>query len=247
MLDGRNVLLSDGKTVAMIPARKGSERLKLKNLALVGGRPLIEHSIIAALEAKIFDQIIINSDSPVFKTIADRNGVGFYHRKPEIASSDARSDEVVEDFFNAFPKCENLFWINPIAPLQTAYEITAGVEFFERNRLDSMIAGVERQVHCMFDGKALNFSTEGLFEKTQDLPPIIEFTYSIMAWRRDPFLSDMSKRGCAIMCGHFDVFKTSPRSAFLVKTAGDLAVIDAWLSLGSEDFCLSYDASADKV
>ena len=41
--------------VALIPARKGSERLKNKNIVLLAGKPLIAHTISAALKTKIFD------------------------------------------------------------------------------------------------------------------------------------------------------------------------------------------------
>ena len=57
----------------MIPARIGSERLKKKNLALIGKKPLIQYSIEAAKNAKIFDDIYINSDSVIFSKIAKKN------------------------------------------------------------------------------------------------------------------------------------------------------------------------------
>ena len=42
------------KIFAMIPARLGSQRLKKKNLAFVGGKALIEYAIISAKKVKIF-------------------------------------------------------------------------------------------------------------------------------------------------------------------------------------------------
>ena len=42
------------KIIAMIPARKGSKRLKNKNLSLINGKPLIYYSVKAAKESKIF-------------------------------------------------------------------------------------------------------------------------------------------------------------------------------------------------
>ena len=43
------------RIIAMIPARVGSERLKMKNLALINGKPLIYH-----LTSLNFQQIIVN-------------------------------------------------------------------------------------------------------------------------------------------------------------------------------------------
>ena len=55
--------------VAMIPARMGSERLKMKNLALLDGKPLIYYAIQAAKETSIFSRILINSEDDLFGQI----------------------------------------------------------------------------------------------------------------------------------------------------------------------------------
>ena len=48
-----------GKIIAMIPARVGSERLKMKNLALINDKPLIYYSIKAAKKSCVFDNIVL--------------------------------------------------------------------------------------------------------------------------------------------------------------------------------------------
>ena len=45
------------KICAMIPARAGSTRLKMKNLALIDGKPLISYVINAVKQSGIFDNI----------------------------------------------------------------------------------------------------------------------------------------------------------------------------------------------
>ena len=61
----------------MIPARLGSQRLKKKNLALVGGKALIEYAIISAKKAKIFNKIVVNSESELFKKFSDKHKIDF--------------------------------------------------------------------------------------------------------------------------------------------------------------------------
>ena len=125
------------KIYAMIPARIGSTRLKMKNLAMLDGKPLIYYAIKAAKEANIFDKIIINSDSEIFKEIADRYDVEFYLRPKSLGSSETKSDEVVADFINN-NTCDIIVWVNPIAPLQTGKEIKSIVEYFLDKNLETL-------------------------------------------------------------------------------------------------------------
>ena len=53
--------------LGLIPARGGSKGLG-KNIKLLSGKPLIAHSIIAALESKFITRVIVVTDS---KDIAD--------------------------------------------------------------------------------------------------------------------------------------------------------------------------------
>ena len=72
------------KIIAMIPARIGSQRLKFKNFALIKNKPLISYAINAAKNSKIFSNVIINSDSKLFKKIADELKCDFFLRKKKI-------------------------------------------------------------------------------------------------------------------------------------------------------------------
>ena len=72
---------------AMIPARYGSTRLKMKNLALINGQPMISYAIKAAKESGVFDKVVVNSEHDIFKKIAERYNVTFYQRPDQLGSS----------------------------------------------------------------------------------------------------------------------------------------------------------------
>ena len=105
------------RIICMIPARIGSERFKQKNLALIGGKPVLSCGIETAINSKIFDQIIINGDNFLFKEIAQSYNLHYYDRNSSLSSSNAKSDDVIYDFMNKFD-CEYIVWFNAIAPLQ---------------------------------------------------------------------------------------------------------------------------------
>ena len=86
------------KTVAMIPARMGSQRLKKKNLAPLAGQPLITHAVEKCQASGCFDEIYINSENAEFSQFAEQYGIKFYQRPEELGNSVATSEQFVYDF-----------------------------------------------------------------------------------------------------------------------------------------------------
>ena len=213
------------KILAMIPARMGSTRLARKNLALLNGKPLIYYAIKAALDAGIFDRIIVNSENAAFAEVARRCGAEYYQRPEELGSSTTKSDEVVYDFMLHHPG-DITAWVNPTSPLQTGEEIRKTVEYFCDNKMDSLFTIREEQVHCVYNGRAVNFDSQEPFAQTQQLKPIQRFVYSVMMWRNRVFLQSYKNMGHALFCGIIGYFPVSKESALIVKTEEDLRLLE---------------------
>lgn len=60
------------KSIAIIPARGGSQRLPKKNIKLFNDRPMIAYSIKAALDSKLFSRVIVSTDSEEIADIAKK-------------------------------------------------------------------------------------------------------------------------------------------------------------------------------
>ena len=58
------------KIIALIPARSGSERIKNKNIKTLNNIPLIAYTIKSAINSKIFDKIIVSTDSKKYSKIS---------------------------------------------------------------------------------------------------------------------------------------------------------------------------------
>lgn len=222
------------RIIAMIPARIGSTRLKMKNLALVNEKPLIYYAISAAQESGMFDQIIINSDHEIFKEIAARYGVDFYKRPPELGSSTTKSDDVVMDFVEKNP-CDVVAWVNSTSPLQTGEEVRDIVHYFLKESLDSLITVKDEQVHCLYQSKPLNFEPEESFAQTQDLTSVRLFVYSVMMWRSQIFMHQYKKKGYALFCGKTGFFPASKLSSIIIKREEDLMLADFILRAFAKD------------
>ena len=233
------------KILAMIPARRGSVRLKQKNLALLDGKPLISYAIDAAKKSNIFSRIVVNSEDKVFSDIAKRFGIDFYQRPEHLATSETKSDEVVDDFMtnNA---CDIVVWVNPTSPLQPSEEIRQTVEYFLKEGLDSLITTKDEQVHCIFEGKPLNFTQDELFARTQDLEAVQPFVYSIMMWRTKSFQKKFKNKGCALLCGKFGTYSVGKLSSIIIKREEDLRFAEYVLTgmKAKGDYILKYDKAA---
>lgn len=231
---------------AMIPARHGSKRLPLKNLALIDGSPLISYAIQAAQESASFDRVIVNGDHDVFHSVAEEYGAEFYKRPPELGSDLTRSDHVVADFVHSFPEADTVAWVNPIAPLQGADEIATVMTFFFQEGLDSLITTQHRHVHVQYKSTPLNFDPNGLFDRTQDLEPVEMFVYSMMVWDTRTFKREFEIKDGAIFCGSFGTYPASAEASIIVKTKEDLQLIERMLEVRRAGKSpVTYDPRAD--
>ena len=213
------------KIVAMIPARIGSTRLRMKNLALLDGKPLIYYAIDAAKRSGVFDRILLNSDHDVFGMVAERYGIEFYKRPVQLGSSSTKSDDVVNDFILNNPS-DIIVWVNPTSPLQTAGEIKKVIDYFIEERLDTLITVQDLQVHCLYKNKPVNFDIEKKFDQTQDLTPVQPYVYSIMMWKSETFREQYNKKGYALFCGNVGHYPVSKESALIIKKKEDLILAE---------------------
>ena len=232
------------KVYAMIPARFGSTRLKMKNLALIDGKPMISYAIDSAKKSGIFDKVIVNSEHNIFSAIANRYKVDFYLRPENLGSSVAKSDAVVADFMQFYPEADIVAWVNPIAPFQSFQEISKIISHFLKHKLDSLITVEEMQVHCNYMGDSINYDKDELFAQTQDLSPVQPFVYSLMVWRREAFLSDFTNKGFSLFCGKFETYPVKKTSGIIIKTVEDLKLADLLMRAmkgEKSDYLLEYD------
>lgn len=226
MIDGK-------KIIAMIPARMGSQRLPRKNTALIAGQPLVGYAIDAAKACPYFDEIVVNTNDPKVKEIAKQKEVSVFDRSEEKASSSAKSDEVVQEFLESHP-CDIICWINTTSPLQPHGEIKRTIDHFNEKRLDSLFTVYEESVHCNMNQEGINYKTNELFAKTQDLPPVSRFVYSVMMWDSKAFLKAMDENGNGLFCGKTGTFPISKLTSLIVKNENDLMMVD-YIARGLKD------------
>ena len=84
----------------IIPARANSKRLPGKNMKILGGKPLIQHSIDFALKNFSNKDIWVNSDDREILEFANTNGVMTLLRPDELAADFSSTADVLKHHVN---------------------------------------------------------------------------------------------------------------------------------------------------
>ena len=214
--------------IAMIPARLGSQRWKKTHLAPLAGVELVRRAVRRCKAAGCFDAIFINSESDVFRPVAEEEGAEFHLRPEALGSNTATSEDFVAEFMQVYP-CERLYQVHSIAPLVRAREIADFASFVENSGADTVLSCVNEQIECVYDGMPVNFSVN---EKTnsQDLKPIQRVTWSLTAWTPKVILAAREKGMCATYAGEVAYYALDRHSGIIIKVQEDLDMAEALLS-----------------
>jgi len=91
--------------IALIPARSGSQRVKNKNIIKLKNHPMIAYTIVSAIESKIFDKVLVSTDSINYANIAEHYGASVPYLRNKKISKDLSTDlECFKDFLYQLKK-----------------------------------------------------------------------------------------------------------------------------------------------
>jgi N-acylneuraminate cytidylyltransferase len=89
------------KSIAIIPARGGSQRVPRKNIRDFCGMPMIQYPIRALVESELFEEIVVTTDSPEIASVARLNGVRkVVDRPPSLSGSSVATIDVIAHAIN---------------------------------------------------------------------------------------------------------------------------------------------------
>ena len=207
--------------IAVIPVRSGSKRLPKKNYKSFNSRTLAEIARDKCLASGIFDKVIISSDDSFFEELVNCNEVEFRKRAENLAGDDATTDIVVDFFFEEFPLCESILWVNSVSPLQSIEDIKNCGLRLNDPKVDCVMAVNTLYQHCCIANKPLNFNPNNAFEKTQDLEPIQRYIYSCMGWKRETYVNSRLVGFKGLFPGNMALVEVSTLAGMLIKYEKD--------------------------
>ncbi|WP_420547774.1 cytidylyltransferase domain-containing protein [Curvivirga sp.] len=168
---------SDPRKIAIIPARGGSKRFPRKNIALLGNKPLIHHTIEAAIQSGIFDEVIVSTEDTEIASLASViEGITVDIRPAHLATDTARIRDVCEEILqrDLYQNVESFCVLLATSALRTEEHIKDSHQLFVKGH--DFVASVTDYFfypHAAIvdqDGIGKHFFKEMAYAQGQDIP-----------------------------------------------------------------------------
>ena len=176
------------KTItAVVPVRKGSQRVKNKNFRKFGNSNLLRIKLETLKLVRTIDNIVVSTDSEDAIKIAEEFGVEWHKREAYYASSECNNSEFYQNLAENI-KGDFLMYTPVTAPLikvKTYYDFIN--RFTSAEEHDSMLTATHVRDHMWLNGRPVNYFPMNA-PNTQDLPDILKLTYGINIISRDDMI-----------------------------------------------------------
>ena len=169
------------RSVCIIPARKGSKRIKNKNIRMFRGRPMIEWSIMAARSSGCFSRIVVSTDSQEISSIALELGAEVpFVRPPHLSDDFAGTREVVIHAIDELNLRQHgqykVCCLYATAPFVSSFDIARALEYLIKSRSETIVFAatsfsfpIQRAIRIDSDGYSSAFDPVSASKRSQDL------------------------------------------------------------------------------
>jgi len=164
--------------LAIIPARGGSKGIKKKNLSKLDGKTLIEITALEIQKTKLFEKIILSSESEEILDHGLSMGIEIVKRPKQISKDNSRSEDAVIHVLRRLSGKFNIKHVGlfqPTSPFRDHINIAKAFKKYKRNNFDSLISvtKIDSKYMKLFyeaDDSILSINDELPFLPRQKLP-----------------------------------------------------------------------------
>jgi N-acylneuraminate cytidylyltransferase len=213
---------------AIIPVRKGSRRLKGKNVAPFAGTTLLEYKIDQLKQVKEIGNIVVSSDCDDMLAMAARKSVITHKRADEYC------DEISQPFGAVVSHiCENvtgddIIWATCTSPLVEPLDYKIAIELYKDKILagfDSLMSVEEFRRYIWNSKGPLNYELGLKHVPSQQLEPLYRVTDGILIAPRSKMIEWKYFHGPKPFMHVID-----KRSSVDIDDPLDMACAIAWLN-----------------
>ncbi len=133
--------------VGIIPARGGSKRTPRKNIKLLAGKPLIAHTIDAALRSNLINKLVVSTEDREISEVAKQYGAEVIIRPAELAQDSTKTApvliHVVEELEKQGYYPDIVVLLQATSPLRGEKIIDGAISKLINSDKDSIFTGVK--------------------------------------------------------------------------------------------------------
>jgi len=132
------------RPLCVVPARRGSKRLPLKNIRLLAGKPMLAYSIAAAAASGVFDRVFVSTEDEEIAGIARDCGADVHRRSAALADDLVSSTDVCIDVYEARraagERYDAVVCLQPSSPLRSAADVRGSWDRFVESGADFLVS-----------------------------------------------------------------------------------------------------------
>lgn len=223
------------RIVAVIPARGGSKSIPRKNIAPLGGKPLLAWSIEAARAVPAIARTIVSTDDEEIAEVAKQWGAEVMIRPADLATDTAIVIDALRDLIQrlraqAWPP-EIVVLLEPTCPLRRPTDIEACLADLDDEEVDSVASFTPAELNPWRAWRIENRQPQTFLPEVdpwsprQALPPAYQLNGAVYAFRADRLPDDQN----SLLFGRAAATVMPPERSIDIDGPLDLLLAEAML------------------
>lgn len=172
------------KTVALIPIKLNSQRLKNKNILPIAGHPLCWHVCNSLLKVKGIDEIYVYCSTEIITNFIP-DGIRFKKRDPILDGDTIKGFDIYKSFINEVD-ADVYVLAHTTSPFIKPGSYENALKHILDGKNDSAFSAERVQTFAWYDGKPINYDINDV-PRTQDMKPIWIETSGFYIFRKEIF------------------------------------------------------------
>jgi CMP-N-acetylneuraminic acid synthetase len=176
--------------------------IKNKNIKILFGKPLILHTVDLACKIKIFNKIVVTSDSKKILNICKKKSNLLIHRPKRLSNNSISKIQVIKHALKYSEKkfktnFDTICDLDVTSPLRLKSDVYKAFKIFKRKKPDNLISVNESHKNPYFNmvekknGKLkLVKENKRRYYSRQKAPSVFEVNASIYIWKRKALLKN---------------------------------------------------------
>ena len=181
--------------------RANSQNIKNKNLITLNKKPLMSYTIKSAINSKLFDNIVVSSDSKKIQKLSKKFGAEVIFSRPKKLSTNyvpklsVIKHAVINSEKHYKKKYDYVIDLDVTAPCRDADDIKKAFKKFQKSKKNMLVSVTKSRKNPYFNMLEIKNRNISLVKKTskqvvarQKSPVVYDMNASIYIWKRDKLL-----------------------------------------------------------